>query len=48
VGDPPLKPSCRDPKDDPILALAVSQRANYRFRGIKIFLIWENLTAFTA
>jgi len=38
VGDPPLKPIVRDPKDDPILALAVSQRANYLVSRDKDFL----------
>src|SRR5713101_3414644 len=29
VDDPPLKRIVRDPKDDPILAVAISQRADY-------------------
>ena len=43
VDDPPLKRIVRDPKDDPILAGAISQRADYRFPTIRIFWILKRL-----
>lgn len=46
VDDPAIKRIVRDPKDNPILALAISQKAHYLVSYDRDIWIWKSLTAF--